>query len=260
MIGRFLEDMANGSAQVRNPVPLPPMKTVWVVGLASGVAFWIVGLALWSQGTVDEAALFFFDAERRTMTPLVTVFHFWSGYGMPAITALYVLYLLASFRIPRLDAPKTLYLYVLFSFGLSGIAGDLLKMVFARPRPVAVLGDRIVVFSSATSQALPSGHATKAMALALPFLFVVSNKSGAHRTLKGVVALLAIGVAFSRIVLGAHYLSDVLAGIGTAFLGLPFSMLVAHAVLRHVDESRLPKMALRWAVILVGLTVAFWFL
>ncbi len=204
MIGRFLQDMTKGPARVMNPVPLPPMKTVWVVGLASGVAFWIVGLALWSQGTLDEA--------------------------------------------------------VLFSFGLSGIAGDLLKMVFARPRPSAVFGDRIVALSEATSQALPSGHATKTMALALPFLFLVSNKSVGHRTLKGVVALLAVGVAFGRIILGAHYLSDVLAGIGTAFLGLPFSMLVAHAVLRRMDESQLPKLALRWAVILVGLTVAFWFL
>jgi len=174
---------------------------------------------------------------------------------MTAITGLCVAYYLVQSRRPRWDAPKTLYLYVIFSFAFSGVVGDLLKIVFARPRPAWVFGDQILALSDATTQAMPSGHATKAVALALPVLFLVASRPLGQGIWKWIVGLLALGVAASRIVLGAHYVSDVLAGVGMAFIGLPIGMSLAHLVLRKIPVNRLPSAARIWVAILAALSV-----
>jgi len=71
------------------------------------------------------------------------------------------------------------------------------------------------------------------------------------------IVLLAGGVCFSRIVLGAHYLSDVLAGIGMALIGLPLSMLFANMILRKAKEEMLPTLSLVWGALLIFLTIVF---
>jgi membrane-associated phospholipid phosphatase len=72
-----------------------------------------------------------------------------------------------------------------------------------------------------------------------------------------VIALIAGGVCFSRIVLGAHYVSDVLAGAGTALIGLPLSMMFAHMILRKAKQEQLPFLSRIWGLLLVFLTVVF---
>lgn len=238
----------------------PDLKRLWLLSGGIGVGLWLLGLILWAQGGVDEWALFLFDPLRVAGAPLVRVAKLLSGYGMTAITALCVLYYLGQRCLRAWEAPETIYLYVIFSFGFSGIVGDLLKMVFSRPRPVAVFGDQILALSDAVSHAIPSGHATKAMALALPVLFLVSLRPFGQGIWKWVVCLIALGVAVSRVVLGAHYLSDVVAGAGMAFLGFPVAVALAHRILGNVPADRLPGMARKWVVVLAALSVGLLFL
>jgi membrane-associated phospholipid phosphatase len=209
---------------------------------------------------LDESVLFLFDPPRVSEASWVEIFRDLSGYGMAAITLLYVLYYLIQAKRPAWEAPATLYLYVVFSFAFSGIVGDLLKMVFDRPRPATAFGDRILALSDATSQAIPSGHATKAVALALPVLFFVGSRPSGQALWKLLVLGLALGVAFSRIVLGAHYVSDVVAGIGMAFLGLPVAVALAHRILARVPSHRLPALARKWVIVLAALSVGLLFL
>lgn len=234
---------------------IPEMRKFWVMAGAPGLFLWLVALALWGQGTLDQWVLFYFDPARVARSPGVVVAEWVTGYGMSVITALYVLYLLGSLRFPAWDAPKFIYLYVIFSFGLSGIVGDLMKMVLGRPRPVSAFTDQVFVLSDATTHAIPSGHATKAFALAVPFLFLVASKTLPNKLLKCMLLFLALGVGFSRIVLGAHYVSDVVAGIGMALIGLPFAMLLAHKILIRIDEDQLPGVAKKWGIVLAVLTV-----
>ena len=241
-------------------VVLPELKRVWVLAGGTGILLWVMALALWAQGTLDERVVFLFDPARAAYTPLVSASKFLSAFGMPVILALYVLYYVIQIRRPAWSASRTLYLYVIFSFGLSGIAGDLLKLVFARPRPAAAFPDQILALSDAASHALPSGHATKAMALALPVLFLVSSRPRGQAVWKGLIAAVALGVGFSRIVLGAHYLSDVVAGFGMALLGLPASMALAHMILRRIPGDQLPGAARRWVIIMAVLAAALFFL
>jgi len=72
-----------------------------------------------------------------------------------------------------------------------------------------------------------------------------------------VIAAIASGVCVSRIVLGAHYVSDVIAGIGMALIGLPFSMMFANMILRKITQEKLPTLSKVWGVLLIFLIFVF---
>ena len=239
------------------PISLPETKKTWLFCFVLGAVFWSIGLILWAEQGIDKAVLFYFDPMRVAKDPIVIISKWLSSYGMAAITMIFVIYLLFSKIFESLDAPLTVYFYTICSFGISGIAGDLLKFVFARPRPLATFGSEILVWSESTGFAIPSGHATKSIALILPFLLIVSNKKILHVVIKFVITLIAVGVCFSRVVLGAHYLSDVIAGIGMALIGLPVSMLFANMVLRKAKKEQLQKLSLVWGFLLIFLTAVF---
>jgi membrane-associated phospholipid phosphatase len=58
-------------------------------------------------------------------------------------------------------------------------------------------------------------------------------------------------------VLGAHYVSDVVAGIGMALIGLPLSMLFTSMALRKMKQEKLPLLSKIWGLILIFLTYIF---
>lgn len=239
------------------PVNLPEIKNLWRICLLLGALFWIAGLIFWWQKGIDKAILFFFNPMRIDGDLVVIFSKGLSSYGLAAITIIFIAYLILSKIIPTLDAPLTIYFYTICSFGISGIAGDLLKFVFARPRPLATYGSELTIWSDSASFAFPSGHATKSIALILPFLLMVSHRKALHKGIKILITLIALGICFSRVVLGAHYVSDVLAGIGTALIGFPLSTLFANMVLKKSTQEMLPGLSVLWGVLLVFLTALF---
>jgi membrane-associated phospholipid phosphatase len=251
---RIFKDANNAEG---TPIPLPDVKRLWVVCFVSGAVFWIIALVLWGQQGIDKAVLFYFNAQRIVAEPIVIVSKWFSSYGMATITVIFIVYLLVSKKIRSLDAPVTTFFYTICSYGLGGIAGDLLKLVLARPRPLTTFGSEIMVWSTSATPAIPSGHATKSIALVLPFLLLVSGEKNIHKAVKVVIALIASGVCFSRIVLGAHYVSDVVAGIGMALIGLPFTMMFANMVLRKAKQEQLPVLSMVWGSLLIFLTLLF---
>ncbi len=249
----FTDTLPNEEKIIHTPVS----KKMWLYSLIFGSLFWIIGLILWGQQGIDKTVLFYFNDGRIAREPIVVLSQWLSSYGMAVITTILVLYLLGSLKFKQWNAPVTVYLYTICSLGLSGIAGDLLKEVFARPRPITTFINEIVVISQSTSPAIPSGHATKSIALILPFIFLVSNSNNIHKTIKVLIALIAGGVCMSRILLGAHYVSDVVAGIGMAVIGLPLTMLFANMILKQSKEEQLPMMSRVWGILLIFLTVIF---
>ncbi|MBN1316471.1 MAG: phosphatase PAP2 family protein [Anaerolineales bacterium] len=243
-----------GTKDQGTPIHLPDTKRIWIACFVSGTVLWIVGLILWAQVGIDKAVLFYFNPMRIAMDPIVVLSKWLSSNGMAAITILFVVYLLASKLLKTLDAPLTVYIYTICSFGLSGIAGDLLKEVFGRPRPIATYGSEILALSQSLTPSIPSGHATKSIALVLPFILLVSHSKNLHKGIKIVIGLIAGCVCISRIVLGAHYVSDVLAGIGMALIGLPFSMMFANMLLHKMKQEQLPILSYVWALLLIFLT------
>ena len=106
------------------------------------------------------------------------------------------------------------------SVGLAGLADDVLKIAFGRARPFLWLKGDMSGFHflryGAKFASFPSGHTTTSVAAAVAFSILFPRYRWAF-------IAFAVLIAFSRIVLEAHYVSDVLAG---AALGAAVAALV----------------------------------
>jgi membrane-associated phospholipid phosphatase len=95
------------------------------------------------------------------------------------------------------------------AFGGASVVNALLKLVFHRPRPE-------LAFVHLDTYSFPSGHAATSSATftVMAYLLARGRHSIRARIWIGLGTAAAIAlVGFSRLYLGAHYLSDVLAGI-----------------------------------------------
>ena len=101
---------------------------------------------------------------------------------------------------------------------ISFLVNDVLKVGFALPRPY--WSGEILPWSNDSGFGLPSGHATAAIVV-WPFLALHSQNP---RKWLPLALLLTLGISLSRLVLGAHYPADVMAGwlTGALLLGAWF--------------------------------------
>ncbi len=103
------------------------------------------------------------------------------------------------------------------ALGSAGAAAAIAKQIVGRARPSA--GVRLV---SETGPSFPSGHATDStafyVALALIVAIFVLRKPLARVVTVGAGLVVSLGVGLSRLVLGVHWPTDVVAGwaLGTA--------------------------------------------
>ena len=115
------------------------------------------------------------------------------------------------------------------------LLNKLLKYAFLRPRPR--FDDPILTL---TSYSFPSGHTMAATVLygVLAAYFLSRTRDWPRRALIiSVAAFLIALVAFSRIYLGAHYLSDVLAAMAEGLAWLSLCLTVAYS-LRRQNQNR----------------------
>jgi membrane-associated phospholipid phosphatase len=167
-------------------------------------------LANWLHAHATEPLTTFFEAVTKLGNGIVLA-------GVTAIAA----YLLARRRLFR-DAVLIVLAYCgaeVLSYGL--------KLGFKRDRPFFT--DPI---ATANTYSFPSGHATVSLATygALAYVLARHVLGRARFAILGAAALLVSLIGFSRLYLGVHFLSDVIAGFsaGTAWVAFCVVVLDLH--------------------------------
>lgn len=115
------------------------------------------------------------------------------------------------------------------SFGISAIIGFILKITIQRQRPFQQGLISLLPGLSETGFAFPSSHALIAFC-AIPIL------SEKYPKLKKVWIVIAVIIALSRVYLGFHFLSDVIAG---AFIGYLIGFMVVKLEKEHKTGKKI---------------------
>lgn len=146
-------------------------------------------------------------AERLRLVPLAKAFT-WLGNGW--LYPILALVLAEGFHVPARVFMTSLASLVV-AFGVYPVA----KSVIGRARPCDYEPALARHVEPIDHHSFPSGHAMTAAAFSVPLLFV-------HPATAPIVLILCGAISWSRVALGHHYLSDVVAGtlLGVCIAGL----------------------------------------
>ncbi len=219
-------------ADFTEALKIPSVKSDWNSFVKrDAVFYWLIGIVI---ASIAIAASFYFDDSvrdfmaqhqsraMRNFMRYVSLFGDWPGHTVLGLILLAVAWVRGSKNWTRI------FLSMLIAMSIAGLAGSVIKRTIPRPRPSVHSelrwgGQR----SSSKYQAFPSGHVLASMAF-FSALFLARRRIG--------LACLPIPIliAFSRMYLGAHYLSDV---VCAAVLGFLCALLVAHFFPREIANS-----------------------
>lgn len=161
-----------------------------------------------------------------------TIYSFLSGFISKDTTAVMkgftylgssptlILIAIASYIILRKNQRYFLYgHFIAANLGITWIFDELFKLAFHRQRP------DILRLVEAGGFSFPSGHSMVSMSfygLILYFVFINTESSFRRYTFASLLCLLILSIGVSRVYLGVHYASDVLAGFsaGLAWLAV----------------------------------------
>jgi undecaprenyl-diphosphatase len=230
--------------------PKPPGAPLWPLWLAVSVlAFALLDSVSLAFDAAEAHAAGTFDPRLKNFFEIVTK----AGqsdwlFALSILTVVYALYRREGEITRRaragcgLLASRALYFFAVQAF--SGLLSQLVKHVVGRARPklVDTLGpEHFDLFSlKAVLASFPSGHTTTIVAAAASLSFFMPRRAA-------LLFALAAPVAASRLIVGAHYPSDVLGGV---FLGLGSALAVARVFGRRkiaftLEEGRLLPQARR---------------
>ncbi len=177
----------------------------------------ITCLCILSYSFVDiQTALWFHSLEKNL------VYELFEKITLFGDSLYYLLGGLLLFVVFRKKKSATAYsgLFLFSSVALSGLTADLIKYIGGRARPKLYFSERLFGFDffhwEYAWTSFPSGHSATAFSVAMLISILYSR----WRFAAFFAALL---IAFSRIFLSQHYISDVIAG---SFLGIVSSVLL----------------------------------
>jgi membrane-associated phospholipid phosphatase len=194
---------------------------------------WGIG-ELWTLvvGSIDLNAVRGVAAQRTTALTDVARVATWAGSAFLLVPLALIGCLALALAGLRREA-----LAVALSLGGAMLISDWVKLLVSRPRPP------VEHLQAVTGSSLPSGHATQASAFWFSLVFAMPA-AGASPTLTrmagGLALLIVLAVAASRVYLGVHYPSDVVAGVllGTTWAAYVSRCLREPASLSQRSQAR----------------------
>jgi undecaprenyl-diphosphatase len=217
-----------------------------LAGLLLSVGLVLSLIALWALSNLTEEVI-----EGDTVRIDEGVLNWLNGHATPAldqaaleITALgntLVILVLVATAVALLVLLQQRAYALLLTLAVAGVAviTPFLKAIFDRPRPQLF---EWRVHYQLTSAAYPSGHATMSMVTFLTIAYIIYRLSRVKPP-AAFAAFIVILIGVSRLNLGVHYPSDVLAGYVVGFVWAVFCALAIEIVarrnqLRAADRER----------------------
>ena len=158
-----------------------------------------------------------------TLTPIAKIITFFgSAYWLIGLSVLLLIII----------KNKKIGVSIITNLGLAALTNFLLKQILQRPRPI---GHRII---DESGYSLPSGHSMVSMAF-YGFLIYLVYKKVENKHLKSfliaVLLVLTINIGISRIYLGVHYTSDVIAGF---LVAISYLIIYANSIKGLILEDK----------------------
>ncbi len=107
-----------------------------------------------------------------------------------------------------------------------------IKLIVNRPRPYSMISDLQILVKPPYGSSFPSGHTSIAFACAFTIFFYTNKRLGA------IALVLAVIMGFSRLYVGVHYPTDVLAGTIIGLIVAVIIKLVSDKISKTQKENK----------------------
>lgn len=213
---------------------------VFVIAALAGLAFLMLASKV-SEGSTLAFDRALIEGLRDTTNPAIPAGPLWLERVMIDVTALGggpLLTIITSIVVAYLLVVRKwgTAAFVAIAIAGGGVANELLKSTFQRARP-----DVVAHLADSYSTSFPSGHAMNSALtyLTLAALLARTQKSRRVRVFLLLVAVaLTLAVGFSRVYLGVHWPTDVIAGWSIGATWALLFALIAHALQRRNQIER----------------------
>jgi len=198
--------------------------TLWIIAGVMYLAMAIPGARDWIQSIDDQIFTMAVDGEARPWVDIAKTLTF---IGSSTVMFPFVMIVAAYLYWKK---HKIATLFWLSALAVAETLIWVTKVVYARPRPPMAL-------VTTHSYSFPSGHAGTAAAVAAGIVLLLVLRKSRHWYFDALAVAYVIAVAWSRVYLRAHWLSDVFTGAALGAAVAISAFLVVSLLVRH---GRLP--------------------
>lgn len=196
-------------------------QKIWLLML--GTILVLLSIILYFNPHLEHSVLLYFSTLIKN--PAYTfLWYLYTRYALYFVGIPLLFLYFISYKVSVLKPYRLVILLVIMTSAIGNpIVYPLLKDLINRPRPWVTYTD-IPSYYHPSGLSFPSEHSFQIFIMTLPFIscFLTDDGYFKRNKKKILVAVLSIilatTLAFSRLITGVHYLSDILSGIGLAFI------------------------------------------
>ena len=161
-------------------------------------------------------ASFFHSLNYQTKSLFGTLTHFGDSlyFFIPTILTWALVKIIKS-KNQIMNTISEISLFIFLNILLSGIVTQILKHIIGRPRPVLFNGFDLksldIIHFDSKWHSFPSGHSATIFAFIFCMIFLFPK-------IKNILITIAIIIASTRVIVGAHFISDIFGGALVAYL------------------------------------------